>query len=297
MFTGRLRSSQSHLKEALALYDAVSHSSLVNEAGVDPYVLAQAVLGGVLFCLGYPDQALAQSNAAILAAQRLAHQPSLAVTLAFDARLFLLVGDNSALGERAAQLIAVSTEQSFAYWRALGTIYDGWVKINSGNLAEGIFLLHSGSAAYCATGAVAWAPFHLGLLARAYEIGEQIDEAVTLLDDGLRTVKRTGERWFEAELNRQKGELLQRQEQSEPAAQWYRNARRIAKEQGAKLWELRATVSFARLRSNQGRTAEAHDLLAPIYGWFTEGFDIPDLKNAKALLEAVKGQRLSRPDF
>ena len=233
MFTGRLLSSQSHLKEALAVYDKVSHSSLVDQAGVDPYVNAQAVLGSVLFCLGYPDQALAQSNAAIAEARRLAHQPSLAVTLAFDARLLLLVGDNAALGERAAQLIAVSTEQSFAYWRALATIYGGWVKVNHGAVAEGISLLRSGSAAYRATGAAAWAPFHLGLLARACEIAGQIEEALTLLDDALQIVERTGERWFEAELNRQKGQLLQRQEQPERAAEQYRNARRIAEEQGA----------------------------------------------------------------
>jgi predicted ATPase len=287
MFTGRLLSSQSHLKEALALYDKVSHSSLVDQAGVDPYVNAQAVLGSVLFCLGYPDQALAQSNAAIAEARRRAHQPSLAVTLAFDARLLLLVGDNAALGERAAQLIAVSTEQSFAYWRALGTIYGGWVKINYGEVDEGIFLLRSGSAAYRATGAAAWAPFHLGLLARACEIAGQVEEAVNLLDDALQIVERTGERWFEAELNRQKGELLQRQVQSECAAEQYRNARRIAEGQRAKLWELRAAVSLARLRSNQGCHAEARDLLTPVYGWFTEGFDTQDLKEAKALLEAL----------
>jgi class 3 adenylate cyclase/predicted ATPase len=287
MFTGRLSSAQSHLERALALYDKVFHSSLVDQAGVDPYVIAQAILGSVLFCLGYPDQALARSNAAIAEAQRLAHQPSLAVTLAFDARLLLLVGDNATLGERAAQLIALSTEQSFAYWRALGTIYGGWVKINSGDLAEGIFLLRSGSAAYCATGAVAWAPFHLGLLARACKIAGQIEEALTLLDDALQIVERTGERWFEAELNRQKGELLQRQGQSEPAAEQYRNALRIAEEQGAKLWELRAALSLARTRSNQDRQAEARDLLAPVYGWFIEGFATQDLKEAKALLEAL----------
>jgi len=288
MFTGRLLASRAHLEEALALYDKVSHSSLVDQAGVDPYVNAQAVLGSVLFCLGYPDRALAQSSAAIAEARRLAHQPSLAVTLAFDARLLLLVGDNAALDERAAQLIAVSTEQSFAYWRALGTIYGGWVKINHGEVAEGIFLLRSGSAAYRVTGAAAWTPFHLGLLAKACEIAGRIEEAVNLLDEALQVVEQTGERWFEAELNRQKGELLQQQEQSERAAEQYRRARRIAEEQRAKIWELRAAVSLARLRSNQGRHAEARDLLTPVCGSFTEGFDTQDLREAKALLDALK---------
>jgi predicted ATPase len=107
------------------------------------------------------------------------------------------------------------------------------------------------------------------------------------LEDALQIVERTGERWFAAELNRHKGQLLLRQGHSDVAEELYRNARSIAEEQGAKLWELRAAVSLARLRRDQGRPAEARDLLAPIYGWFTEGFRTPDLKNAKALIEAL----------
>jgi predicted ATPase len=107
---------------------------------------------------------------------------------------------------------------------------------------------------------------------------------LTLLDEALRIVERTGERWFAAELNRLKGQLLVQQRHSEAAEELYRKALSIAREQEAKLWELRASVSLARLRRDQGRYAEAHDLLAPFYNWFTEGFDTPDLKEAKALL-------------
>jgi predicted ATPase len=104
------------------------------------------------------------------------------------------------------------------------------------------------------------------------------------LDDALRIVGRTGARWLEAELNRHKGQLLLRQGQTEAAEELYRKALGIAQEQEAKLWELRTAASLARLRRDQGRRAEARDLLAPVYGWFTEGFDTPDLKDAKALL-------------
>jgi predicted ATPase len=107
------------------------------------------------------------------------------------------------------------------------------------------------------------------------------------LDDALRIVGRTGERWLEAELNRHKGQLLLRQGYTEAAEELYRKALGIAEEQGAKLWELRAAVSLARLRRDQGRRAEARDLLAPVYGWFTEGFGTPDLKEAKKLLDEV----------
>jgi len=111
--------------------------------------------------------------------------------------------------------------------------------------------------------------------------------ALTQLDDALQISERTGERWYAVELNRHKDQLLLRQGRSDAAEERYRKALSIAEEQGAKLWELRATVSLARLRRDQGRHAEARDLLAPVYGWFTEGFDTPDLKDAKALLDEL----------
>jgi predicted ATPase len=130
-------------------------------------------------------------------------------------------------------------------------------------------------------------PFHIALLAKACEIARQDEEAATLLDEALQIVERTRERWFAAELYRQKGELLQRQGRTEAAEELYRKALSIAAEQEAKLWELRAAVSLARLRRDQDRHAEARDLLAPVYGWFTEGFDTPDLKEATALLDEL----------
>jgi len=148
-------------------------------------------------------------------------------------------------------------------------------------------LLRGSCAAYRATGAELWMPHYTALLARACEIAGQIEEGLTLLDDALHIVERTGERWFAAELHRRKGQLLLRQGYSEAAEELYREALSIAREQEAKLWELRAAASLARLRRDQGRRREARDLLAPVYGWFTEGFDTPDLREAKALLDEL----------
>jgi predicted ATPase len=108
------------------------------------------------------------------------------------------------------------------------------------------------------------------------------------LDDAFQIAGRTGERWLEAELNRHKGQLLLRQGHSDAAEKLYRIALIIAQGQGAKLWELRAAASLARLRRDQGRPAEARDVLAPLYGWFTEGFDTPDLLDAKTVLDELK---------
>jgi predicted ATPase len=268
----------------LALYDPISHRSLVHQAGNHLHVASQAILGIVLYCLGYPEQALAQSSAAIDEALGLAHPPSVAVSLAFGAFPLLLGGDDSVLGERADQLVTVATEPSFPFWRAVGTIYRGWVTVKNGDVAGGISLLRSGSAAYRATGAETVVPHYIALLARACKIAGQIEEALTLSDEALQIADRTGERWFAAELNRLKGQLLLREGHSEAAEALYCKALSIAEEQEAKLWELRAAASLARLRRDQGRPAEARDLLAPVYGWFTEGFNTPDLKEAKALL-------------
>jgi predicted ATPase len=152
---------------------------------------------------------------------------------------------------------------------------------------EGILLLRSGSIAFRATGAELFMPHYIALLAAACEIAGQIEEASTLLDEALQIAERTGERWLAAELNRHKGQLLLRQGHTEAAEELYRKALRIAEEQEAKLWELRATMSLARLRRDQDRRPEARDLLAPVYGWFTEGFDTADLKEAKALIDEL----------
>ena len=148
-------------------------------------------------------------------------------------------------------------------------------------------MLRSGLASYCATGAVLWTPFFFTLLAEAYEIAGRTDEAGVLLDDALRMIKRTGERWFAAEVHRRKGELL-RPRDAEAAESLYRRALGIAREQEARLWELRAAASLARLRRDQGRLAEAHDLLAPVHSWFTEGWAAPDLMSVKALLDEFR---------
>jgi predicted ATPase len=287
MFAGRFLQSQSHLTEALALYKPIFHRSLVHQAGGAPHANSQAVLGIVLFCLGCPHQALAWSNTAIIEARRLAHPPSLAVSFACSALLLSLLGDDAALYERADELVAVATEQGFPLWHAQGTVYRGWAKAKNGDVAEGISLLRRGSSAFRATGAEVWMPHFVALLAAACAIAGQVEEAATLLDDALQTVERTGERWFAAELNRHKGDLLLRQGHPEAAEELYRKGLAIAVEQEAKLWELRAAASLARLRRDQGRRAEARDLLAPIYGWFTEGFDTQDLKDAKALLDEL----------
>ena len=288
MLVGRFALSRSHLEEGIALYDPISHHSLSRQVGNHPGVSSQAYLGISLLCLGYPDQALARSSAAIADARKLAHPPSLTLSLSLGTLPLALIGDDETLDKRADELVAVATEQGFPVWRAVGTIHRIWVTVKKGDVTEGISLLRSGSAAYRATGTELWTTHFLALQAKACEIAGKIEEGLTLLDDALQDLERTGMHWLAAELNRLKGQLLLRQGHSEAAEELYRKALSIADEQGAKLWELRAAASLARLRRDQGRHTEARDLLAPVYGWFTEGFATPDLKQAKALLDELQ---------
>jgi class 3 adenylate cyclase/predicted ATPase len=293
MPTGRFASSRSHLEDALAVYDPVAHRLLAHQVGIHPEVTSQLLLGIVLFCLGFPDQALAWNSAAVAGARRLGHLPSLALSLGFGTILLSLLGDDAALEDRVSELVVITTEQGLTLYRAVGTILSGWLKVKNGDVTEGISLLRGGTTAYRAIGQEAWTPYFIALLATALEMIGQIEEALSQLDDALRIVEKTGERWFVAELHRHKGQLRERQGHSEPAEELYRKALSIAEEQEARLWELRAAMSLARLLRDQGRRAEARDLLAPVYGWFAEGFSTPDLKEAKALLNELTASAIA----
>jgi predicted ATPase len=287
MFAGRFAASRSHLEEAIAAYASSSERSLVHQAAVYPQVTSQAFLGNVLFCLGYPDQALARICAAITEARALAHPATLATALGFAARVISFSGGSAALGEWVDEMIAITAGRALAQWNAGTTIFSGWLKVQDGEVAEGISLLRRGLTAFRAPGTVMFVPHLIALLASAYEIAGQAEKALSLLHDALRLVERTRERWFAAELHRLKGQLLLRQGHAETADESYRRALGIAREQEAKLWELRAATSLARLWGELGQRGEARELLAPVYGWFTEGFATADLKEAKVLLDEL----------
>jgi predicted ATPase len=188
---------------------------------------------------------------------------------------------------RAEAMLALSTEQGFVQWLAYGAVFRGWSRTEQGQSREGITQMHQGLAAWRTTGAEMGRPYFLGLLAEAYGKGGQAAEGLTTLDEALAAMEKTEERFSEAELYRLKGELLLAATNAAAAAACFHQALDIARRQQAKSLELRAAVSLSRLWRPQGKQAEAYEVLAPIYGWCTEGFDIADLQDAKALLEAL----------
>ncbi|HEY2530510.1 MAG TPA: AAA family ATPase [Xanthobacteraceae bacterium] len=287
MFTRKFVSSRSHLEEALSVHNAIGHYTHYGGNPGYPQLACQAYLGIVLFCLGYPDQALSQSDAAAVAAHALGHPVDLVTCMALRARLLSVARGDAELGEQADRLISRAIEQGLPQWQAQGRIYRGWVTAKGGDLVAGLSLLRSGLSAFRASGTELWVSQFLSLLACACELAGEIEEGLAPLDEAQRTVERTRERWLEAELYRLHGLLVLKQGHAADAEILYRKAVRIAAEQDAKSWELRAAISLARLWGEQARRVEAYDLLAPIVNWFTEGFVAADLTEAKALLEQL----------
>jgi predicted ATPase len=238
--------------------------------------------------LGYPGQALQKSHEAITLAGELSHSYSLALALYLAAELHRYRREAEIAHERVEAFMALGTEHGFAQLLARGTILRGWVLVEQGQGEAGIAQMRQGIAAHQAAGVEAGLQ-HLALLAQAHGKAGQAEEGLTVLAEALAAVEKTEQRAHEPELHWLRGELLLRQAvPDEPRAEaCFQQALAVARRQQAKSWELRSAMSLSRVWQHQGRRAEARELLAPIYGWFTEGFDTPDLQEAKALLEEL----------
>jgi len=252
--------------------------------------MAQGHRACALWLLGYPHRALAQSQEVLTLAQEVAHPFSLAGAQLLLSWLHQFRQEAQATHDRAVNSTTLATQQGFAIYVTWGTTMQGWALTRQEQRATGLAKMREGIEAATATGAAAWSPYFRALLAEAYGAAGQAEEGLRVLADAQALVTRTGEGFYEAELYRLAGVL----HLTSPAATQAEaegnitHALTIARRQGARSLELRAAISLSRLWQQQGKRAEAHELLAPIYGWFTEGFDTKDLQEAKALLEALQ---------
>ena len=290
--------AREYLQQSIARYDPQQHRSLAFLlGGEDPGVACRSFAASTLWFLGYLDQALPRQREALTLAHELSHPFSLAVALGAAAVLHQLRREGHLARERAEALITLSTEQGILFWGAIGTIQCGWARAEQGQIEEGITQIRQGLIAYQATGAELWRPYFLALLAEAYGKVGQAEEGLTALAEALTVADKTGERFYEAELYRLKGELTLQSNSQSPesptreAEECFLKAIDIARGQSAKSLELRAVMSLSRLWQPQGKREEARQMLAEIYGWFTEGFDTADLKDAKALLDELREDR------
>jgi len=287
-----------HLEHAIALYDPEQHHVLAyHYGGFDPGILCSIYYAWALWLRGYPAQARAHSARALSLAQQLAHPFTLARTLYYDALFCQLHRDVQAVRDQADAAITVATAQRFALVQALGPIMRGWAIAVQEHSTEGLVQIRQGLDMYRSTGAELQRPHLLTLLAEASGLLGQPEGGLAALEEALTLVEQTGERYYEAELHRQRGELLllraakghpaQGSRDQHDAETCFQQALDVSRHQEAKALELRAAMSLSRLWQRQGRCAEARALLAPIYGWFIEGFDTADLQEAKALLETL----------
>jgi predicted ATPase len=286
---GRLPESREHLEAGLALYDPERDRSSALIYAIDSRVMCLSWLSHVLALLGYPDQAAARAGEALAHARELAHPHTTAAALAWSCIFQQLQRDRQSAQAQAETVMALATVQGFPAYLTSGTVVRGWAVAAGGRAEDGIAEIRKGLADYAAIGAEMLQPYFLGLLAEALGRAGQAAAGLGVAADALEHAQRKGARWFDAELHRLRGELLSARlepEQAEAEA-CFRRALAVAREQSAKLWELRAAASLARLQRDRGRRAEARDLLAPVYGWFTEGLATADLEAARALLDEL----------
>jgi predicted ATPase len=285
---GSLVESREHFETALTLYDPMRDRTSAFIYAIDSRVMCLSWLSHVLVLLGYPEQALARHSEVSVYARELAHPVTVAVAFAWGCIFHQLLRDGQNAREQAEAVVALATEQGYPLYGAAGMVIRGWALADSGQVEDGIAEIRRGLAAYRATEGEMWLPYFLGLLAEAEGRAGQAAAGLSLAEDAVDRANRTGARWIEAELYRVRGDLLLGLSEPErrKAEACFSQALAIAREQGSKMWELRAATSLARLWRDQERLAEAHNLLAPIYDWFTEGFDATALKDAKALLGA-----------
>jgi predicted ATPase/class 3 adenylate cyclase len=281
--------ARNHLEQGIAHYDPLKHRSHIALFGQNEGVVCLCRAALVLWYLGYPDQALTRGIEAFTLAQELAHPASLAYVRYWVAFLYHHLRDLEKTQEWTDASIALSTEHGFAYWPPQGMMLQGWVLVERGQAAEGIVRMRQGLVALQATGTDIQRAYSLGLLANALRKAGQMSEGLATLDEALAAVDKTGGRWGEAELYRLKGELLMRQAGSnaQRVEICFQQALAVARRQQARSLELRAAMSLCRLWQKKGKQQQARELLAEVYGWFTEGFNSPDLCEARELLEGL----------
>ncbi|HEX6113924.1 MAG TPA: hypothetical protein VFZ10_16595, partial [Geminicoccaceae bacterium] len=286
LFNGQLLPALSHFERTLELYDPAYRAAPVYWIGPDTRVACLIFTALILLFRGYPDQATMRSREALAAAYELNHAFTTSQALYLTCWFHQVLRQPRVVEARARTLMKLATDHGLSAWAANGAVLYGWAVAEGGAVEAGLAELRHGLKTTEAMGVQQHTPGFLGLLAGLHLGTKNFGEALQALDEALARVDRLEERWFEADLLRLKGEALLnvQSDQSAEAEACFHQALAVARDQGAHLWELRAATSLARLWRDQGRRAEAHDLLAPIYGWFTEGFDTADLKDAKALL-------------
>ena len=283
--TGNIWEAQAHYTQAVALYDPAEHRSLATRFGSD----GRAMRALTLWLLGYPEVAQTHIDHAVKEAREIGQAAALMLALGITNYTNILRGDWVAANAFAEELAALADQKGALLRKAEATFQHGCVLALTGRAADAVQTITSGVTAWRSTGATCWTPLHMSFLASAYTRLGQLDDAWRCIREAMAASEASKETWCDADIHRVAGEivLLSGEPDTLKVEAHFERALAVARQQQARSFELRAATSLARLWRGQGRSDEARDLLAPVYGWFTEGFDTLDLKEAKALLDAL----------
>jgi predicted ATPase len=288
LYTGDIAKGRKHYDQALAFYDPAAHRPLAARFGQDVRVAILSYRSLALWLLGYPEAALQDVDDAIKNARQIGEATTLMHALAHAAMQQIFCGNYTIADAQAQELAALAQEKDSLLWKAFAMMNQGGVLALSGVASEAVGILTSGMNAWRSTGSTLWTPLRLSYLAIAHAHLGQMDDAWRSITEAMNTMEASNERWCHAEILRISGELARKSDMAKAEVLLDR-ALMTAREHQAKSWELRAAMSMARLLRDRGKPAEGRDLLAPLYGWFTEGFDTFDLKEAQALLGELAG--------
>ena len=289
LWTGHIAESRVYLDRAIAAYDPSLHRPLATRFGQDVEVAALSYRSRTLWVLGYPEAALADADEALSKAREIGQAPSLMFALMQVPFTCICCGHYEAASTSIDELVVLANNKDAALWNALGMLLRGWSLADTHRAFEAVQTITSGITALQSTGGTLWMPLNFACLTKAYAELGQFDNAWRCIAEAIAAVERNEERWWEAEVHRIAGEiaLLTANPDVAKAEASFERALAVAREQQAKSWELRVAMSMARLWRDQGKRDQARDLLAPVYDWFTEGFDTHDLKESKVLLDAL----------
>jgi predicted ATPase len=286
---GNLAEACTHFDRAIATYNPAEHRQLSMRFGQDIRVAALCYRSWIHWMLGYPDAALADAKSAVKEAREVGQGIPLMYSLYFTSYALIHSGEYAAANVQLEELIPLATEKNAAQWRGGGMMHRGCIQALTGRDSDAIATIPSGIAAWQSSGSIVFVPWYVSHMARACAELGQFDEAWRHMNEALKAIKTTGETWCESDVHRTAGEIaaLSPDRDIYNAEVHFARALSVARAQQAKSWELRAAMSMARLWRGQAKRHQAHDLLAPVYGWFTEGFGTLDLKEAKALLDEL----------
>jgi predicted ATPase len=287
--TGDIAQGRAHYDRGVALYDQTEHRPLASRFGQDIKVAILCYRSWAQWILGYPDVALADADCALKDAREIGQAATLMYALNVTSWFHMLCRDFVQVSAKANELIPLADEKGAKLWKALGVLNQGCSLVVTGKASDAVAKLTLGINAYSATGSTIWLPYYQSYLARALSGIGQFGDAWHQIVEAMTGMEKAKEKWCEAELKRVAGEiaLMSPERDGARAEAYFESALAVARKQQAKSWELRAAMSLARLWRDQGKVQQARELLAPVYGWFTEGFDTRDLKEAKTLLEEL----------